>query len=182
MPENADVMSISHFIAPRINAASRMDHANTAFALLTTEHEEESRWLANRLEEKNEERKRVVEEILDDLHTKIQSQKIPSVIFEGSSEWPAGVLGLAAARLVETYQRPVFLYAINEELIKRSCRAPAGINVVDLMRSTGNLFSDFGGHVVAGGFSIMPDNLPSLKTELERAGTVLTENIVGPTI
>lgn len=181
-PDSADVMSISHFIAPRINAASRMDHANTAFALLTTEHEEESRWLAQRLEDKNEERKRVVEEILGDLHAKIESQKIPAVIFEGSTEWPAGVLGLAAARLVETYQRPVFLYAMNEELVKGSCRAPMGVNVVELMRSTKNLFSDFGGHVVAGGFSVMPDNLASLKIELEEAGKALEEKPVGPAI
>lgn len=170
-PKNANTETISHAIAPRINAASRMDHANVAFQLLTTQNEEEAKWLADRLEEKNDERKRIVEEILDDLQKKISRDKIPAVIFEGSSEWPAGVLGLAAARLVETYHRPVFLYAINEELIKGSCRAPAGVNVVELMSQSAQYFSDFGGHALSGGFSIVPECLPTLKEKL----AVLTE-------
>ncbi|MDO8561099.1 MAG: single-stranded-DNA-specific exonuclease RecJ [bacterium] len=169
-PVNADVETISHFIAPRINAASRMDHADTAFNLLTTENEEEARWLAGRLEEKNEERKRVVEDILNDLTTKLAAAKPASIIFEGSSEWPAGVLGLAATRLVEAYQRPVFLYAMNSELVKGSCRAPTGTNVMELMSKTGEFFSDFGGHTLAGGFSTIPEHLPMLKEKLELAG------------
>lgn len=168
-PKDSDTETISHFIAPRINAASRMDHANTAFAILTTENEEEARWLSRRLEEKNDERKRLVEDILDGLHEKISSRSIPSVIFEGSREWPAGVLGLAANRLVETYQRPVFLYAENEEMIKGSCRAPNGINVVELMGKAGNALADFGGHALSGGFAAIPENLPRLKETLENA-------------
>lgn len=178
-PRDADIETISHFIAPRINAASRMDHANTAFALLTTEHEEEARWLARRLEEKNEERKKIVEEIISDLHEKISgSTIIPSVIFEGSAEWPAGVLGLAAARLVETYNRPVFLYAANEELIKGSCRAPKGGNVVELMAGTGSMFTDFGGHSLSGGFSALPENISALKEKLTAASQNIGENLL----
>ncbi|MFY9461787.1 MAG: single-stranded-DNA-specific exonuclease RecJ [Candidatus Sungiibacteriota bacterium] len=167
---DADVETISHFIAPRINAASRMDHANTAFNLLTTENEEEARWLAQRLEEKNNERKQVVEDILEDLNAKLSVKEPAAVIFEGSAEWPAGVLGLAATRLVETYHRPVFLYAINDELVKGSCRAPAGVNVVELMSRTAEFLSDFGGHTLSGGFSVMPEHLPTLKEKLELAG------------
>jgi len=172
-PKDSDTETISHFIAPRINAASRMDHANTAFALLTTENEEEARWLANRLEDKNEERKRTVEDMLSALNEKISSKEIPAVIFEGSSEWPAGVLGLAASRLVETYNRPVFLYAMNEELVKGSCRAPKGVNVVELMGKAGPVFADFGGHTLSGGFAATPENLPRIKQTLENAASDL---------
>lgn len=173
-PKDSNAETISHFIAPRINAASRMDHANTAFLLLTTENEEEARWLATRLEDKNEERKRLVEEIMKTLHTKFSASKPPSIIFEGSNEWPAGVLGLVASRLVETYQRPVFLYAANEEMVKGSCRAPRGFNVVELMQKANDVFTDFGGHTLSGGFAALPENLPRLKQKLETAA----ENLV----
>lgn len=167
---DADTETISHFIAPRINAASRLDHANTALLLLTTAVEEEARHLALRLEGKNEERKITVESILENLKTRIARQELPAVIFEGSAEWPAGVLGLAATRLVELYARPVFLYSVNDELIKGSCRAPAGANVVELMARTKELFSDFGGHTLSGGFSILPEKLEAAREKLEMAG------------
>ncbi len=169
-PLDADTETISHFIAPRINAASRMDHAHSAFLLLTTENEEEARHLARRLEGKNEERKVVVESILENLEKRISPETLPAVIFEGSPEWPAGVLGLAATRLVERYSRPVFLYSVNDELIKGSCRAPAGMNVVELMTRAGESFSDFGGHTMSGGFSVLPEHLREVKEKLESAG------------
>ncbi|MBI2640091.1 MAG: single-stranded-DNA-specific exonuclease RecJ [Candidatus Sungbacteria bacterium] len=179
-PRDSNAETISHFIAPRINAASRMDHANAAFLLLTTENDEEARWLAARLEDKNEERKHLVEEIMGTLNTKFSASKPASIIFEGSSEWPAGVLGLVASRLVETYQRPAFLYAANEEMIKGSCRAPRGINVVELMRKAGDVFADFGGHTLSGGFAALPENLPRLKQKLEIAAEGLTPIETGP--
>lgn len=169
-PEEATIETISHGIAPRINAASRMDHANTAFSLLTTKHKAEAEWLSRRLNEKNEERKKMVAAIFEELRSKIESRQPASIIFEGSTEWPAGVLGLVASRLVETYQRPVFLYAANDELVKGSCRAPQGMNVVELMSKAGEMFSDFGGHTLSGGFAALPENLPRLKEKLESIG------------
>lgn len=172
-PADADTETISHFIAPRINAASRMEHASLAFDLLTTKSEEEAGWLARRLEEKNEERKKVMETVIEEVKDSLQKNGVPGVIFSGSSEWPAGVLGLAASRLVEAYDRPVFLYAMNDELVKGSCRAPKGMNVVELMTGAGGLFSDFGGHTLSGGFSILPENIVPLKEKLEGAGAGL---------
>ena len=169
-PRDADTETISHFIAPRINAASRMDKAENALILLTTENEEEARYFARRLEEKNGERKLAVESMLENLEKKIGASPLPTVIFEGSGDWTPGILGLAAARLVEKYCRPVFLYSANGELIKGSCRSPEGIDVVGLMAKTADLFSDFGGHTMAGGFSILPERLPLAKERLLNAG------------
>lgn len=166
--------TIAYQIAPRINAASRMDHANTAYELMMTENNEEADWLAKRLEVKNSERRTLVDSILGELFLKIESADLPSVIFEGSKDWPAGVLGIAANRLVEKFSRPVFLYSIvSNEVVKGSCRAPLGVNVVDLMRGAENLFSDFGGHALSGGFSMLPDNIAKLKEKIVELGDSL---------
>ena len=167
LPENITAETIGFTIAPRINAASRMDHANIAFELLMTENQYEADWLSKRLEEKNAERKTLVEAIVGELERKLAGIESPKLILEGSSEWPAGVLGIAANRLLEKFGCPVFLYSEMPAVVKGSCRAPDGMNVVELMRSTKDVFSDFGGHAHSGGFSIPPEKLITMRPQLE---------------
>lgn len=166
-PRRITAETIGFTIAPRINAASRMDHANTAFELLMTENVAEAEWLARRLEDKNVERRSIVEKILTEIESKLQGAA-HTFIFEGSAEWPAGVLGIAANRILERYHCPVFLYAQLPEVIKGSCRAPEGMNVVEFMRSASEYFLDFGGHKQAGGFAVAPEKLEGLKEALCR--------------
>ena len=168
-PSEITAETIGFVLAPRINAASRMDHANTAFELLLTENQIEAEWLAKRLEEKNTERRGLVDEILKKLDEKLAGVESPKLIFEGSAEWPAGVLGIAANRLLEKYHCPVFLYSELPGVIKGSCRSFEGVNVVELMRHASDLFSDFGGHAFSGGFWMLPEKLPFLKERLVNA-------------
>ncbi|OGZ96798.1 MAG: single-stranded-DNA-specific exonuclease RecJ [Candidatus Sungbacteria bacterium RIFCSPLOWO2_02_FULL_51_17] len=171
LPGRITQETIGFTIAPRINAASRMDHANTAFELLMTENIAEAEWLSRRLEEKNLERRSIVEKILITLDERLKNVSEPRIIFEGSSDWPAGVLGIAANRILEKYHCPVFLYAMLPGVIKGSCRGPEGMNIVDFMRTAEGHFTDFGGHAQAGGFSLLPEKVLELKSVLE-AGIV----------
>ena len=155
--------TIGFTIAPRINAASRMDHPRMALDLLLADHPLEARRQAEHLDKKNSERKFETEKIFTDLETRFRGRELPPVIFEGSESWSAGVVGLAANRFMEKYQRPVFLYALKETIAKGSCRAPMGLNIVELMREATHHFDDFGGHESAGGFSFTPDKRPSLE-------------------
>ena len=168
-PSEITAETIGFTIAPRINAASRMDHANTAFELLLTKNQIEAEWLAKRLEEKNLERRGLVEEILKKLDEKLAGIESPKLIFEGSAEWPAGVLGIAANRLLEKYHCPVFLYSPQINVVKGSCRASEGVNVVELMREAEDCFSDFGGHAFSGGFSLLPEKLEELEKKLRES-------------
>ncbi|MEK7560565.1 MAG: single-stranded-DNA-specific exonuclease RecJ [Patescibacteria group bacterium] len=152
-----DEETIGFTIAPRINAASRMAHARMAFDLLTTEDLMEAHTIARSLEEKNTDRKRAVERIIEELETHVLPAGAPEVVFAGSPLWSAGVLGIAANRLMERYGRPVFLYEMRGTVAKGSCRSPDGLNVVSLMRSAEEYFLDFGGHESAGGFSFAPE-------------------------
>jgi len=163
---------IGFMVAPRINTASRMGHATTSFNLLITENEEEAKTIANDLEEKNGDRKESVQVILDAVEGKFAGKEdtIPPIIVLGDFSWMPGVLGLAANRIMEKYQRPVFLWGkADAHEIKGSCRSDGTIDLVKFMESVSDLFIGFGGHAMAGGFSVLPEKLDSLEKEAVEA-------------
>lgn len=171
-PANVVEDDISFMIGPRINSASRMSHASQAFYLLTTKDLAEAETIASHLEEKNQERKNAVELIMQELspflNEEISKGALPNVIVAGSPKWSLGVLGMTATKLMEKYGRPVFLWSQNETgIIKGSCRSNGSYNVVELMREVVRLkgedyFLGFGGHPLAGGFSLEEINVSSL--------------------
>ncbi|MBU6415168.1 single-stranded-DNA-specific exonuclease RecJ, partial [Patescibacteria group bacterium] len=162
--------TIGFSIAPKINASSRMDHSNTSFELLTTMNEKEAEWLVERVWQSNEERRKIVEEILAKIKLRLQGMlEIPKIIFEGAEGWPPGVLGIVANRLVELYQRPSFVYSVIEQgVVKGSCRSALGVNVVSMMRTCEDVLSDFGGHDWSGGFSTDVSKLSALEEKIIR--------------
>lgn len=184
---------IGFAIAPRINAASRMDHANVSFSLLTTSSRQEAQRLADHLEEKNRERKALVEQIINTILAKLPHTNYPLLI-EGDPSWPPGVLGIAATRIMERFRVPVFLWGglgnSNEDgeeqtVYRGSCRSLGDINVVDLMRAANEhkkeepLFEDFGGHKQAGGFAIKSGRIEELAPRLiEALATIPREKII----
>jgi single-stranded-DNA-specific exonuclease len=161
---------IGFMIGPRINSASRMSHASEAYELLMTEDEAKARAIADHLEKQNKERRELVERILQEVEKDYHGQTLPAILVAGNPGWSLGVLGLTCSRLVEKYQRPVFLWSKNGHgVVKGSCRSDGSINMVDLMRSTpADFFIDAGGHAMAGGFSLALEKveqlLPSLLT------------------
>lgn len=163
---------ISFFLAPRLNAASRMGSANTSFELITSDSEIIAKEIAARLEEKNNERKKMVENVMNEVREKInppsfahatEDNSEPEIIILGNISWNSGILGAAASRLMEEYNIPVFLWGKgNAKEIKGSCRS----NGMDLTKFIKNIndnivsegeedvFLDFGGHALAAGFSL----------------------------
>lgn len=177
---------IGFAIAPRINAASRMDHANISFSLLTTSSRQEAQRLADHLEEKNRGRKILVDQIVNTIASQFSASSVrcpASLIVMGNPEWPPGVLGIAATRIMERFRVPVFLWGglgnenkVDEEqaIYRGSCRSLGDINVVDLMRAANenqveSLFEDFGGHKQAGGFAIKSEHIEELAPRLAAA-------------
>jgi len=147
---------ISFTVGPLINSAGRIDHANTAVELLRAEHAEEARWLSVRLQQANTERKKMTQNIvaaIDDIYKK---EKVPPVIVLGDQAWFPGVLGIAASRLVEEYARPVYLFGKGEgNAYKGSSRSDGSVNLVELMKAAGEeLFTAYGGHTMAAGFTL----------------------------
>ncbi len=163
---------VGFMISPRINAASRMGNPLTAARLLAAEGEE-AMGLARELQALNDERKGVVAATVKEANKRLAEQSTPSpIIVLGSPNWRPGILGLVASSLVETHQKPVFLWGREGgEELKGSCRSDGVANVVDCMRlaHAEDLFVDFGGHHGAGGFSLLQEHAHELHTRLERA-------------
>lgn len=159
---------IGFMIAPRINAASRMDHPMEAFKLLTTEDITEAGVLSDYLQKLNNERKGIVASMVKEAKKKINNfDKEKEVIVLGNPDWVPALLGLVANSVVEEFKKPVFLWGRKGgKTIKGSCRSDESVNVVELMASTKELFIDAGGHAFAGGFSVIPEKIHVFEKEI----------------
>jgi single-stranded-DNA-specific exonuclease len=170
---------VGFMISPRINAASRMGNPLTAARLLAAGGEEAD-VLARELQALNDERKGVVAATVKEANKRLSEMTPSTVIVLGNPNWRPGILGLVASSLVETHQKPVFLWGREGgEELKGSCRSDGVANVVDCMRlaHAEDLFVDFGGHHGAGGFSLTQERVHELHSRLEQAYESLRSEI-----
>lgn len=162
---------IGFMITPRLNAASRMDSPMRAFELLSTDSVTEAGVLADHLSKINDERKSIVTHIMKDIHKnfekRVESEKMREVIVIGNPLWRVGVLGLVAGKICDEYECPVFVWGRDEnDIIKGSCRSDGSVSVVELMTHANEHFLEFGGHELAGGFSVHPEKIHFLEEAL----------------
>ncbi len=158
---NLDTMSIGWQIAPRINAAGRMDHANVAFALLTTQDPQEAEKLAGQLNAANVERQKATEKALKEARQTLlqQGEKLgeqaPYLLAAYNPSWNAGVIGLVAGKLMDELRRPVIIGTKNEMgLMVASARSIGEFNVIEALAASKEYLLKFGGHPKAAGFSV----------------------------
>lgn len=147
---------IGFTIGPRINAASRMDTPEDAFKMLAETDLVKAAEQVDHLEKLNTQRKTKVATMTKELHKRMKKmEKVPSVLVMGSPEWRPSLVGLAASKLAEEYRRPAFVWGTDGNgVYKGSCRSGGGVSVVKLMQAAPEVFLEFGGHHVAGGFSV----------------------------
>ena len=158
---------IVFMVSPRLNAASRMDSPYRAYELLATADEAEAGELANHLSKINDERKNIVTQIMREVHKKLEKREMKEVIVLGNPSWRVGVLGLIAGKILDEHQRPVFVWGKDEnDCIKGSCRSDGSVSVVELMTETRESFIDFGGHELAGGFTVHAEKIHFLEEAL----------------
>ncbi len=150
---------IGFTIGPRINAASRMDTPEDAFHLLASTDEVDARARVDHLEHLNQARKSTVALMTKELHKRLELViEQPPIIVMGNPEWRPSLVGLAANKLAEEHNRPVFLWGRDgNEHYKGSCRAGGGKSVVKIMEAAPHLFKEFGGHHASGGFTVAPE-------------------------
>lgn len=167
---------IGFMITPRINAASRMGKSIDAFRLLTTTSEDEAKEIVAELEKINNERKIISAHLSKEVHKMMEAKYSPyfsnKVIVVGSPAWKPSILGIVAGTLVEKENKPVFLWGKEAEslCIKGSCRAPLGVSIKDIMENVSEgIIMDFGGHHMAGGFSLSNETVHLFEDEIEKA-------------
>ncbi|KTD17231.1 single-stranded-DNA-specific exonuclease RecJ [Legionella jordanis] len=158
-------------IAPRLNAAGRLDDMSLGIDCLLSENLEKAKVLAAHLDELNQERRLIEAEMkeqamiaVDQLSKKIEhSNHLPAALCLMDPNWHQGVIGILAGRLKERYHRPVIAFAqVSDSELKGSARSVAGLNIRDVLaavdKDNPGLITKFGGHAMAAGLSLIPQN------------------------
>lgn len=151
-------------IAPRLNAAGRMDHAQPALDLLLTQNLHRAEELMLRLENLNRLRQTASARILKEVEGLVADEP---VIFAFNNSWRAGVVGLAAGRLAEKYQRPAVVVGSNGQHAVGSARSPAAVNVLQLLEQGRTWLYKLGGHAQAAGFSLAWESVPGFRRAVQ---------------
>ena len=151
-------------IAPRLNALGRLDDPNPAIELLTGFDEEEARDIALMINQKNEERKEIVQKIYDEAKTMVDLNK-PVQVLAGEG-WNPGVLGIVAGRLLEELHQPIIVLNIENGLAKGSARSIEAVDIFEALDPHRELFVAFGGHAGAAGMTLDVSRLEELSQVL----------------
>jgi single-stranded-DNA-specific exonuclease len=167
-PGEIDATSVGFRLAPRLNAAGRLDDAIIAYNLLLTDDLDEAHNLAQQLDRKNKERQQKLNTILDEARAQVEGEGLArrKIIVIGGENWSAGVVGLVASRLCDDYNRPVMVMERQDEVCKGSARSPLSFNIIEALTDCSDLLERFGGHRQAAGFTIKTENLAEFTLRL----------------
>jgi single-stranded-DNA-specific exonuclease len=161
---------LAYRFAPRLNAPGRMGVDNLSMRLLTEDEPPQAEHLVGLINGINGERQVVEKAILEQVHAGMESRDgildRRTLVLSGQG-WHQGVLGIVASRMVERYHRPALVLGLENGLAVGSGRSIAGFNLHQALSRLKHLFSRFGGHAHAAGFTLKAENLASLEAELE---------------
>jgi len=157
-------------LAPRINAAGRMDVASDVVELFTTRDPQRARELAERLDRLNGERRQAEAAVLEEIERRLAEDAELSgercLVIDGEG-WHRGILGILASRVVDACGRPALVIALEDGEAHGSGRSVPGFHLLAAIESCGDLFSRFGGHAHAVGFSLPSEKVPELRRRLQ---------------
>ena len=178
---SVDTEDVAFRLAPRLNAAGRIEHASSAVELMTTNNLETARQLAQSLNNMNFTRRNIEQKIIEDVFEYLKNNqrllKNSSLVLsdnEFDNIWHEGVLGIVASRMVKKYFRPVVLITIKEGVGKGSARSIPGFNLYNGLMSCSDHLEAFGGHSMAAGLKIKAENMDVFKTNFENAVQQMT--------
>ena len=177
-------VNIGFVLGPRLNAAGRLESALAAFELLTTKDLMLAGQLAQKLDIQNRERQRVTREIQAQAEAMVMADDPQAhIMFAVHPDFNAGVVGLAASRLVETFYRPAIVGQQSEETTRCSCRSIPEFHITEALDQCADLLVRHGGHAAAAGFTVRNENLPALKERLKAiAAKQLSDQELRPTL
>ncbi len=160
-------------LGPRLNAAGRLDTAQTSLDLLLCEDHQDARDCAELLDSHNRDRQQVEETVLREALAMVDSDAsltAASCIVLGARHWHPGVVGIVASRMMRDHHRPSLLLAFDENGVgKGSGRSVPGISLVDALNDCRHLIVKGGGHAMAVGVTVMEENLLAFREGMSRA-------------
>jgi single-stranded-DNA-specific exonuclease len=156
-------------LAPRLNAAGRLETAQDSLKLLLASDPTEAGVLAGRLDRRNRERQDLERRVAEQALARVRERFDPvrdRVIVEGDSEWHIGVVGIVASRLVKAFYRPTMVLGGDGVTWRGSGRSIEGFDLAAALRDCGDLLIRHGGHAMAAGVSVDPAAVPALRDRL----------------
>lgn len=175
--------TIGYVLAPRINAAGRMEHAELAVQLFLSHDPEQAAQLAQTLCRLNRERQSTESVIYREALALLRQQEPGSAIVLAGEGWHQGVVGIVASRLSEEFCRPAFLICLDGDHGKASSRSYGGFNLFAALRELSPLLEGFGGHELAAGFTIRRENIPEFRRRIcELAAAYAATGAAVPTL
>jgi single-stranded-DNA-specific exonuclease len=156
-----DSRKLAFEIAPRINAAGRIDDPRLALSLLLSKTYDEALTYAQELNNKNAERKQLESAILRDTLEMVAREDLTTnkMLILSSESWNHGVTGIVASKLAEMFYRPVILFSLDGDVATGSGRSIKGLHLFELLRNFEAMFEKFGGHAQAAGLTIKRENI-----------------------
>lgn len=157
-----DSIDLAFGLAPRINAAGRLGQTDLAMELLLCDRQSQAMELAQQLNELNEQRKALVDHIYEEINAKIARHPEilqDRVILLYGEGWHHGVIGIAAARLVEEYSKPCVLFSIEGDQARGSARSVEGYSIIAAISRCSSLLTRYGGHDQAAGMTVPVEHL-----------------------
>jgi len=156
-------------IAPRINAAGRIKHGNYAVRLLTEFNLEEAIECAKEIDEFNQNRRildqQITEEAINQIIENKEESDFTSVVYQ--QDWHKGVIGIVASRLIETYYRPTLVFTKSGDKLAASARSVKGFDVYQALEKCSEHIVQFGGHMYAAGLTIEETEYQNFKEKFE---------------
>jgi single-stranded-DNA-specific exonuclease len=165
--------TIGFTFAPRLNAMGRLSDANPAVELLTSSDIARARVLATQIEGLNTQRKLLTSQVYEGAETILREN--PQLLTEPAivlshPNWPGGVIGIVANRLVERYHKPAMLLTESDDgLLRGSARSVEGLHITDAIASQKKLLLGFGGHPMAAGLAMQADQLAAFRKGFGKA-------------
>ncbi len=162
-----DAESISYMLGPRLNSAGRLAHAMLSYELLTTDSPERAKQLAAQLEAENAERQKLTVQVLAEAKQRLLplTDDVP-LLMVGGQDFPAGVVGVVAGKLVDEFYRPAVVLELGPEMTRGSARSIPEFDINAALTECRDLLSRFGGHAQAAGFTMPSANVERLHQQL----------------
>lgn len=174
--DEIDTFHVSFILAPRLNAAGRVEHALNSLRLLCTTKKDRAAALSFALGQANRLRQEKTElataHIEENFAKAWNNDNLPPILFAYHSTYEEGVVGIVAGRLVEKYWRPAIVMSQGETFSKASARSISAVNIIDTIREAGEgLLVAAGGHPMAAGFTLETKNIEVFGQKLAEAGS-----------
>ena len=186
MQKELHITNLVFIIAPRINAAGRMDDAKKAVQLFIEQDYNRALEFAEMLHNDNTDRKEadssITEEALAVLQNDPQNnQRKTSVVFR--EHWHKGVVGIVASRLIETYYRPTIVLTRSGDIVAGSARSVTGFNLYEAIHACREHLLGYGGHFAAAGMTLLPENVDAFSHTFETVvASSIPDNLLIPEI